>query len=320
MNGDRLVVAYSSDDNYAQHVGISMLSLFENNKKYNEIVVFIIDNNIGLENKKKIFKIGEQYKRKIKFIDFDKFRNKLNLDIGNSISISLYCRLMLASMIGNEFDKVIYFDSDSVILESLDELWNLNLDDYYVAGVLDTVAKGAKLKIGLKEKDNYVNSGMLLINLKRWRKDNIEEKFLDFIKEHNGNVYHHDQGVINGVLNKKILIINPKYNCNSNFYIFKVEEIKDIYMINDYYSQQEVNEAIDNPIFLHYTPGFFNRPWMNNCKHPLKKEYIKYKELSPWKQSDLFTDNRKWKIKFLVFLYYILPKKAFIRLYKEIVN
>ena len=29
-----LNIAYSSDDNYAQHLGVSMLSLFENNKKF----------------------------------------------------------------------------------------------------------------------------------------------------------------------------------------------------------------------------------------------------------------------------------------------
>ena len=48
-----LCVVYSSDNNYAQHVGVSMVSLFENNSEFNNIIVYLIENDISLENKNK---------------------------------------------------------------------------------------------------------------------------------------------------------------------------------------------------------------------------------------------------------------------------
>ena len=84
-----LCVVYSSDNNYAQHVGVSMVSLFENNSEFNNIIVYLIENDISLENKNKLKLICQKYNRKIKFINFKEFSKKIKLNIGNSISISL---------------------------------------------------------------------------------------------------------------------------------------------------------------------------------------------------------------------------------------
>ena len=59
-------IVYSSDDNYAQHTGVSIISLLENNKHFNEINIYIVDNDIKNENKIKLNNIANRYKRKIK--------------------------------------------------------------------------------------------------------------------------------------------------------------------------------------------------------------------------------------------------------------
>ena len=184
-----LNVVYSSDNNYAQHVGVSMISLFENNYEFEKIVVYFIGNDVSLENKNKLSLICEKFNRSIQFIDFQKFSNKIKLNIGNSISISSYARLFLSSMVDTNIDKVLYLDSDSIINSTLSGLWNEDISEYYVAGVSDTVSDQTKLKVNLGVNSPYINAGMILINLKKWREESIEEKFIEFIDSYNGKSF-----------------------------------------------------------------------------------------------------------------------------------
>ena len=88
-----LVVVYSSDNNYAQHTGVSILSLLEENKHFDSIEVYVIDNQISKENKLKLTKLIHEYNRRIIFIDFNKYKNMLKLNMQWNISISAYARL-----------------------------------------------------------------------------------------------------------------------------------------------------------------------------------------------------------------------------------
>lgn len=302
-----LIVVYSSDNLYAQHLGVSMISLFETNKEFKNIKVKVIENAISLNNKKNLTLICERYNREIEFVDFKNYSHKLNLDIGNSISINSYARLFLSSVLDLNIDKVLYLDCDSIINASLSELWRTDISGYYIAGVSDTVSNTTKLKVNMNTEKPYINAGMLLINLKRWRKEGMEKKFLDFISYYNGNVYHHDQGTINGVLNEKVLLLHPKYNSMSTFYSMTREQIILYYGMKDYYSELELNQAKNNPVFIHYTPAFVNRPWIKGSKHPQKSVYEKYLRMSPWVGVNSSKDNRSKGEKVVAFLFNNLP-------------
>jgi lipopolysaccharide biosynthesis glycosyltransferase len=305
-----LNVVYASDNRYAQHVGVSMTSLFENNLDFKNINIYLIDNNISSENKNKLTWICKKYKRTIEFINFDYIGKKLKLNINNSISISSYSRLFLSTVLDESIEKVIYLDCDSIINGSLIELWKKDLSNYYVAGVCDSVSEDTKIKVNMDKDAPYINAGMLLINLKKWREHNIEEKFLEFIDSYKGQVFHHDQGTINGVLNEKIFILHPKYNAMTPFFTMKRREIVEYYGLTEFYSENELTEAIRNPIFVHFTPAFVNRPWIKGCKHPLSSLYKKYLDLTPWEGTKPFNDRRSKGEKTIAFLYNYLPFKV----------
>ena len=159
----------------------------------------------------------------------------------------------------------------------------------------------------MNKNDNYINSGMLVINLKQWRIDNIQKRFIEFINYYNGKVFHHDQGVINGVLKDKMLILHPKYNSMTTFYTMSLKNIMKYYNMNEYYNEYEIMEARKEGVFIHYTPVFVKRPWIIGCKHPLKDLYIKYLKVTPWKDSPMWKDKRSIGEKFVSTLYNILP-------------
>lgn len=224
----------------------------------------------------------------------------LGVEIPNTISISAYARLFLSSLLSDDINKIIYADTDALNIKSFKELWLTDLNDYSVAGVLDVVSNNAKTNIGLNIDAPYINSGFLLINLKYWRDHKIEQKFIELLHLRNGNVFHHDQGIINAVCNTSLKILPPQYNVVSNFYM----NYDEICNNQPFYSKEEITGGINNAVFVHFTPGVVNRPWVRNCRHPLKNEYLSYKSRTSYKSATLPYDNRPFRLRLLSFLYF----------------
>ncbi len=310
MNGN-LTIVYSSDDNYIRHAGVSILSVLENNKHFETIDIYIIDNNVSRENKVKLNEIINQYNRNIKYIDFSEYKSKLKLNMGWKISISAYARLFVDEMLPSDLDKVLYFDCDTIVIGELDELWSIELNENeYIAGVIDTVSENNVKSIEMNKKYSYINSGMLLINLKMWREKEIKQQFIEFIDKYDGSVNHHDQGVLNGVLHTKCKIISPKFNMMSVYLMMKYEDLYDYYdMKYKFYSKSELEQAKDTPIYIHFTPGFTTRPWVKGCKHPYKETYLKYLRQTPWKNYELEQDRSRLRVKIINYLYRNFPIK-----------
>lgn len=303
-----LCVAYNADDNYAKYLGISMLSLFEANKEFKGIDVYIMDCGISDKNKEKLVKIADEYGRRIFFASMKDFISGLKLNMGHKkIASATYARLFLSSVVPETYKKVLYLDCDTIIMDNLSSLWKTDLKDFFAAGVRDTVERYAVTRIGLTKRDLYVNAGVLLVNLSAWRKHNIQKAFLDFIEKFGGNVPFHDQGIINGVCGKSIFALSPRYNVTSNMFTFTSDSIRKIYYMDSYYSEKELTEARKNPAILHFTTGLVGRPWEENCTHPKKDEFIKAAEKSPWKDDPLLPDSRRFTLKAFTFLYRHAP-------------
>lgn len=313
-----LHIAFSSDNNYVAHLGVAIISLLENNRKLNIINIHVLDNNISFENKERLKEIVSN-KASIYFYELSELLGKLDkqYNIPKTISISAYARLFLSDILDENISKILYVDCDALFMDSLEKLWSIDISQNSVAGVLDHVGIQNKLKIGLKKDDYYINSGFLLINLEKWRKTNALKQMLYFIESKNGNVIHHDQGVINACFEDDILILPPHYNVMTSFFDFRdVESIKHYYGIANYYSQNDINEAKKNPVFVHFTPSFSKRPWVVGCKHPLKGIYKEYLLKTPFKNNEQQKDNRPFKIRFLEKLFWVFGAKIYKFLFK----
>lgn len=278
-------IVYSSDENYVQHMAVSIFSLLENNKEIKEINIYILSNDISGRSKEELSHIvEEQFHRNIIFIEFASFKERLNLNMEWFISLSAYARLFLPEMLPDNCEKVIYIDSDTVICTSLSELWNTDLKNCSVGGVLDTVLPQFKSAVGLKKEDAYINSGILLIDIKKWRNERTQDEFVQFIEKYGGRVSHHDQGTINGVLHDKILVLNPRFNVMTPMFTTRYENLFKLYRIaGKYYSKDEILEAKQHPVIIHFVPEFVGRVWEYECRHPKKKLYRKYLEHTVWR-------------------------------------
>ena len=120
-----MYVIYHSSDSFAEVTGVSMVSLFENNKQMDRIQVLYIERGMSDENKMKLQSIAEKYNREISFMEMPNWSEKLNIELKSSKAGWLgfgYNRLFLTEFIPDNVDRVLYLDSDTVIEDSLDEL------------------------------------------------------------------------------------------------------------------------------------------------------------------------------------------------------
>lgn len=300
-------IAVASDNNYIRHMGVTVCSLLDNNRDVNEIVIHVLDNGISEENKKNMKNIIEKYNRKIKFYNLKDSKKYLGEGSFSANSLAMYSRIFLPELLDESIEKIIYIDVDAVVSNSLKELWEENIEDNLVAGVLDVIPDKFKVSIGLDIHDMYINSGFIVINIRKWREEFIKDKILDFISKNNGRETHYDQGAINAICKGRVKVLHPKYNITTIFYTMKYEKVLNLYGVNEYYPIEEIEYAKKNPVFIHYVAGYTTRPWVEGCKHPKAYEYMKYLEKTPWVNTELEKDMRGIKERLIALYIGLVP-------------
>ncbi len=285
-------IATIADDNYAQHLGTMLTSLLENMKEKNctYTKAFIIDGGMSEKNIDKMNKIGEKYG-----LDFD-YKNipdemYAGLSLRKGINSAIYYKVSIPELIKE--DKVLYLDSDAIVLDDISELWETDISDYFLAACVD-YCKFAKKKYNI-EKGEYFNAGVMLINNKKWRRSKIPEKLRNWLTKHHHLTDSHDQDAFNTAFHKKWLKLNSRWNIISPFFFGAREHAHRIGL-----TKKEMSDILANPALIHFTTcRGLSRPWIYWSRHPYKNEYYKYLRMTPWKG---FTPTDKSVITLLRFL------------------
>ena len=277
------------DNNYTPYCGIMLTSLFENNKSV-IFTVYLVTTNLTKKNKELLAQLCNNYHNLIRIIEID----DINLDNcpireGDHISIAAYYRIIAPLLLPFEIDRILYFDGDIIINGSIADLYNTNIKEHALGAIIDEDYLNCQKyhRLDRPVNNGYINSGVLLLNLKYWRKHHLVDKCLAYIRDNQEKLKQHDQDVLNAVLYDKIKLLPLRYNFQTGF-IYKNSVLED-QIIN------KVQECMYTPIVIHYTGP--NKPWYKNCKHPYKKRFLHYKSISLWKDIPM---QRKQSIKDVV--------------------
>ena len=260
---DTKYIVTTIDDNYVQHFIVMISSLFSKNRK-DSFHVYIFSNGLKEENSKMI----EDFFKKNKH-NFEQFKVDEDLlkdaPISDHVTLATYYRLLIPIILPNKIDKVLFLDSDIIINGNLKGFWNENIEIY---SHIATENVGDNLpyikKIEMNSSSIYFNAGIMMINLKWWRENNIYEKSIEFLKNNPHKITFWDQDVLNAILENKWLKFPLKYNAQSYLYSKSIEK-KNL-------SNEEL-DAINNPLIVHFTGGGDCKPWYYTNQHPYKKAY-----------------------------------------------
>ena len=259
MSDDRINVCIACDDNYSKYAGVVIASTLANADGEN-LSFYILDSEISDENKSNIESLKNIYPCEINFVKIDNtlFDDYAKARTNQYISIATYYRLKLSELLP-DVERVIYLDCDVVVNKSLKELFNSDLKGNPVGGVTDIN------KRMVRKNPNYVNAGMLVMDLKTIREQNIEPEFLAWTKEHIDTIKMGDQEIINEVLKGKITLLKENWNVQSSNFVNR-------------------SSYTHEPYIIHFVSK--RKPWHYGSFSYHKDFYFKYLELTPWKIPD----------------------------------
>ncbi len=250
-------VCLACDDNYAKYAGVVIASALANAAKDDYLNFYILDGGIKNKNKEKLLELKSVKDCNIEFIEIDNslFIDYMDVKTHSYISLPTFYRLKLPSLLPN-VKRVIYFDCDFVINSSLKELFNIRMGSYPIAGVRDINKKITK------KNPNYVNAGMLVMDIENMRKINAEKIFLDWTKEHFDTIKVGDQEIINEALKGQIMLVDDAWNVQSSNFTNRSSFTK-------------------NPKAIHFVAK--KKPWHFASFSYHRPLYFKYLQLTPWK-------------------------------------
>lgn len=313
---EKIVVAWAADHTYASYMETSIISLLLNNARHS-VSVNVLDVGLEKEDIECIRKSVEKNGGIFVYHNLRDIESILREGTPRFLdSFGTYARLFLPDLLPNE-EKVLYLDCDTLIVDDIWELWNTDVSNYYLAGVKDTIGSPHRIKLALSEDDIYINAGVILINLRRWREEGIRERVLEFVDLNKTEITLPDQDGINKVCNGGILTIDARYNVLSPMYLMPYASIIRYFSLSDYYSKEEIRAAKRNPCIIHYTGYPDRRPWEKGCKHPMTKMYLSYAEKSSIGVSIRVAELSRRR-KFVYFKLCHIPYKVYLLLRKLI--
>ena len=176
-----------------------------------------------------------------------------------------------------DVDRMIYIDSDALVVDSLLPLWRTELDDNYVGAVtnvLPPLYANRAGELGLAGPEVYFNAGVLLMNLGAMRRDGCSESLLGYGVANAERLVLRDQDVLNVVLGGRRVPLHPRWNCMNAFFVYPWSA--------DVFGAEALEEAKRNPAIRHFEGPDQNKPWHLFADPELRALYLRHRRRTPW--------------------------------------
>lgn len=211
-------IFFTVDDVYIPFLAVALQSLIDNASDKNYYSIKILYTNISEENQAKINKYQKE-NVDIEFVDLNYYINKVKdkLYTRDYYSATTYFRLFIPDLYP-QYDKVLYLDSDIVVLSDIADLYNIDMEDNLVAAAPDDVIQTikvfqeyAELVVGVTDHKRYFNAGILLMNLDELRKFKFQDKFLYLLSKVKFSVAQ-DQDYLNRLCKGRVKLIENTWD------------------------------------------------------------------------------------------------------------
>lgn len=268
-------IAATCDDAYAMPLAAMLRSLADNLGAGRSVVAHIIFAALSSANKARVQASVPKDRLHIHWTPLDQAGLASipgPLRAYDHVSPASYFRLLLPRLLPEELNRVIYLDCDLIVLGDLGMLWNLDIDAHYAAAVPELTAdsrlvsspQGLRLwrELGLAADLEQFNSGVLLINLGKWRDELIEQRALVYLAQAADWVRWHDQEALNAVFAGNWLRLDPHWNLTMRHLV-------------------ETTPATGQPpAIIHYHTAA--KPWHADYTFTLREVFFDYLDETAW--------------------------------------
>jgi lipopolysaccharide biosynthesis glycosyltransferase len=273
-------VACAADANYIPHAAAMLHSLLVHQPRGTVCVHFLHDAGLPPAFQAPLADMLRSGGAEIHFHPID-LPQVDGLPAMGRISRVMWYRVFLPELLP-DVDRVLYLDCDVLVRAPLQPLWEIELDEQMlgaVRNVFEAGHEGRARALGLAGPAEYFNSGVLLLNLGCWRREDCSNRVLSYARAHADRLAWPDQDALNVMAAGRWLALHPRWNCQNSFYFYP--------QARAVFGTAALREALADPAIVHFEGGSLAKPWHYLCKHPLRHAYFEHRRHTPWPQVEL---------------------------------
>ncbi|WP_033149722.1 glycosyltransferase family 8 protein [Prevotella sp. RM4] len=269
-----------ANEDYMQHAAVMLCSLFETNKN-KQFHIYLFTDSITSTSYDRLSNLCRKCNSKLNLVFPEK---ELGMSLGVNLkelpvgqwNTMMYYKLFIPVMLPKECERCLFLDVDMVINDDIQSLYNWNLQGNIIAAAEDIpdCDETHKPRLGMLQSDLYINSGVMVCDLKSWRKKESETPIFNYVKQVS-NIIMNEQDVIAMYFKGFLTLLPIRWNMTT-FYFMRVPKIFDKYL-------PDLADAKKNPGIIHFACPI--KPWFRDCTHPYRGKYKKYLKITAWKES-----------------------------------
>lgn len=266
-----------TDDAYAPYAAVMLASLFAHHEK-GEVRAFVLTGGLSDTNREKLVETGARFANALSCRTVEPgLLSELSRAWTHSyIPLDAFYKFWIAEVL-SELPRVLYLDGDIIVTGDLRELYYTDFDGALAAAVqtYDEPAWGLSLaeRFGLSLTHRYFNSGVMLLDLARWRTEGIARQMSERALEKQAA----DEIVFNLVLCDRCKTLHPRYNVGPHLSWFADR----LYVPGHYlFPAAAYAEAAERPAIVHFCGP--TKPWQYRTIHPQKHLFSEYLAMTPY--------------------------------------
>ena len=244
------------NDNYVRPCTVMLHSIIKSNPS-SQIHFYIIYQNLTWENQDILAHSVSGYQ--MTFLPFPESYLK-DCPTSKRYPVEMYFRLFAAELLPDNLDRILYLDPDMVIINPLDQLYHIDFENHIFVATTHVQKFFSKLnehRLSLEEDTPYINTGVLLMNLKKLRQEHNQNNIHSFIKENKMRLLLPDQDVFTALYGNQTKLVDASiYNLGEKYLL--------THHMTGVLTDKSLDWVRNNAVIIHYYGK--NKPW--------KKDYV----------------------------------------------
>jgi len=273
MNNPPIPVLFCADRRYCQHMAVAIASLLKNNARHQFRLILVLDER-DAEAESQLRRTVEPFHNAVIDIKAFSVSSRSGFRVSGHISLASYLRLFMTQFVDSDIDKLLYLDCDLIVRDDIEDLWTTDVSKHFLAAVPDPYSDN-HVNLGFREDEEYFNSGVLLVNLAKWRETDVLPRLIRYTEENSRILRYHDQCALNAVFRNQVLFLPYRWNFPARNADLPPGALG--------MTKQEFRQLRQNPSIVHYTGPF--KPWLYSQEPHYKALYYEYLAFTPWRGS-----------------------------------
>jgi lipopolysaccharide biosynthesis glycosyltransferase len=269
---DPIRVLTLADDRYAMPLAVMGRSLLEHHSSDRLLHLRIIDGGVTAENRKRIEHSWSSAARGPALWDWvaPRFGSAKDLPSWGRVPSLTYARLLVGQYFELEAGRVVIADSDLLVLRDIAELHDCELGTAALGACVDPFIPTVSARDGLPNPKQwelaadapYFNAGLMVVDVKRYREQQVSERALGYLDQNFRQLRHYDQDALNACIGGKWTKLDDRWNTHP----------RTRYALG--------KTPVADPWIVHFSGRL--KPWLYRGGTPLDSLYMQYLSRTDW--------------------------------------